>query len=114
MNRLDAMHNARTRDEARITGIRLFWWTVYAAAFGYVEAAVVVYIRKATGMTPGLDYRAIWIARGVPFNSAGIAAEMSRLGILRLEVTREIATLLLLAGALDDECDLVARGLRTK
>jgi hypothetical protein len=79
--------------------IRLFWWTVFAAAFGYVEAAVVVYLRRATGMAPGLDYPAIFAARQAPFHSAGIFAEIRRQGVLSLELGREIATLLLLLGA---------------
>src|SRR5882724_9262210 len=79
--------------------IKLFWWTVFAAAFGYVEAAVVVYLRRATHMAPGLDYPAIFAARQAPFHSAGIFAEMRRQGVLDLELGREVATLLLLLGA---------------
>src|SRR5438552_2677165 len=79
--------------------IRLFWWAVFAASFGYVEAAVVVYLRRATGMAPGLDYPAIFAARQAPFDSAGIFAEMRWQGVLPLEVGREIATMLLLLGA---------------
>ncbi len=78
---------------------RLAWWTLYAAAFGYVEALVVVYLRRLTGMTPGWDYRQIWAARGLPFSAASIFAEMHRQGVLHTEITREVATLLLLAGA---------------
>ena len=78
---------------------KIVWWTLYAAAFGYVEALVVVYLRRLTQMPPGLDYRQIWAARGLPFDSASVAAEMQRLGIYRTEYTREIATLALLLGA---------------
>jgi len=78
---------------------RLFWWTVFAAAFGYVETAVVVYLRRATGMAPGLDYPAIFQARDMPFHAAGIFGEMRRQGVLPIEFCREIATLLLLLGA---------------
>lgn len=77
----------------------LFWWTLYAAAFGYVEALVVVYLRRLTGMPSGLDYRQIWAARGLAFHAASIAGEMQRMGIYRTEYTRETATLLLLLGA---------------
>jgi hypothetical protein len=79
--------------------VRLFWWTVFAASFGYVEAAVVVYLRRATGMAPGLDYPAIFAARHAPFHSAGIFAELRRQGALDIEFGRELATLLLLFGA---------------
>ena len=78
---------------------RLGWWTLYAAAFGYVEALVVVYLRRLTGMPPGWDYPRIWAAHGLPFTSAAIFAEMARQGVLRTELTREAATLLLLLGA---------------
>ena len=77
---------------------RLFWWTLYAAAFGYVEALVVVYIRRLTGMAWGLDYHQLWAARHLPWNGPAIVAEMSRLGVYRTEYGREIATLLLLLG----------------
>ena len=66
---------------------RLAWWTLYAAAFGYVEALVVVYLRRLTGMPPGWDYPRIWAARGLPFTSATIFAEMARQGVLRTELT---------------------------
>ena len=75
------------------------WWTLYAAAFGYVEALVVVYLRRLTGMPPGWDYPHIWAARGLPFSSAAIFAEMARQGVLTTEFTREAATILLLLGA---------------
>lgn len=78
---------------------RLAWWALYAAAFGYVEAMVVVYLRKATGMAPGLDYRAIFAARNLDFDSAHILAEMQRHGVLGLELGREAATIVLLLGA---------------
>lgn len=78
---------------------KLFWWTLYALAFGYVEALVVVYLHRLTQMPPGLDYRQIWAARGLAFNAASVTAEMQRLGIYQTEYTREIATLLLLLGA---------------
>ena len=60
---------------------------------------MVVYLRRLTGMAPGWDYPHIWAARGLPFTSAAIFAEMARQGVLRTELTREAATLLLLLGA---------------
>jgi len=76
--------------------IRLFWWTLYAAAFGYVEALVVVYIRRLTHMGAGLDYHQLWTARHLAWNGPSILAEMRRLGLYQTEYGREIATLLLL------------------
>jgi hypothetical protein len=78
---------------------RIAWWTLFAASFGYIEAAVVVYIRRLTGMAPGLDYPAILAARGLSFRSPAILTEIERYGILPLELSREAATLLLLFGA---------------
>src|SRR5437879_1302705 len=78
---------------------RLFWWTVFAASFGYVEASVVVYLRRVTGMSVGLDYPAIFAARHTPFHPAGIFAELQRHGVLGIELGREAATLLLMVGA---------------
>jgi len=76
----------------------LLWWTLYAAAFGYVEALVVVYIRRLGAMPPGLDYPAIWASRHLAWNGAAILGEMRRLGVYGTEYGREIATLLLLFG----------------
>ena len=78
--------------------VRLLWWTLYAAAFGYVEALVVVYVRRLTHMPDGLDYAQIWAARGLSWNGAAIVQEMTRLGVRQTEYGREIATLLLLLG----------------
>ena len=78
--------------------VPLLWWTLYAAAFGYVEALVVVYIRRLTGMTSGMDYHQLWAARHLAWNGPAIIAEMGRLGVYQTEYGREIATLLLLLG----------------
>ncbi len=77
----------------------LVWWTVFGAAFGYTEAMLVVYLRRLMGMPPGWGYRQFYAARELPFSSASVFAEMARLGILRMEITREVATLVLLLGA---------------
>ena len=82
----------------KISRSRLLWWTLYAASFGYVEALVVVYIRRLGQMPPGGDYPAIWARHGQPWNGASIISEMHRLGVYETEYTREIATLLLLLG----------------
>ncbi len=84
---------------SRLLGRRgLLWWALYAAAFGYVEALVVVYVRRLTHMPDGLDYAQIWAARGLAWNGAAIVQEMTRLGVRQTEYGREIATLLLLLG----------------
>ncbi len=77
----------------------LAWWTVFGTAFGYTEAMLVVYLRRLMGMPPGWGFRQFYAARGLAFSSASVFAEMARLGILRMELTREVATLVLLLGA---------------
>lgn len=78
---------------------RIAWWTLFAAAFGYTEAVLVVYLRRLLGEAPALDYRQIFAAKGLPFSSSELSADMARHGVLRIEQAREIATLLLLVGA---------------
>ena len=77
---------------------RLAGWALFAVAFGVTEAVVAFYIRRTGGMTPSLDYAQVWAARGLPFTSATIEAELRRAGIWRAEQVREVGTLLLLAG----------------
>ncbi len=91
--------NRVERAERALPGPRLCWWVIFAAAFGCLEAVTVIYLRRATGMAPGLDYREIWTARGLAFHSAGILRELARQGVLQIELTREAATLLLLFSA---------------
>jgi hypothetical protein len=62
--------------------VRLFWLSLYAAAFGYLEGAVVVYLR------------AIYYPEGFGFPLL-LAADQ----IAAVEVGRELATLVMLLGA---------------
>jgi hypothetical protein len=78
---------------------RLFWWAVFAAAFGVTEAALVVYVRRLLGMPPGLDYAEIWAVRGLPLQSSTFLHEFRGRGLLGLELAREAGTILLLVGA---------------
>lgn len=78
---------------------RIAGWTVFAAAFGYTEAALVVYLRHLMGEGYGLDYRQIFALKHLNFSAPSIAADMARHGFLALERSREAATLLLLMGA---------------
>src|ERR1041384_3986001 len=94
--RIESLHPARF---VPLSWGRLIWWTLYAAAFGYVEAAVVTYLRRMSGMPEGLDYPAIWALRGIPFDSAHILGLLKHEGVLDAELGREAATLLLLFGA---------------
>ena len=78
---------------------RIFWWTVYAAAFGLTEAVLVVYVRRMLGMAPGLDYAQIWAGRGLTLTSDAFSTEFHREGLLKLETLREAGTIFLLVGA---------------
>jgi len=69
----------RTRLGARRLGIAAF----FGIAFGFVEAAVVVYLRAALGLAPGAEAKALF---PLPAN------------LLRIETIREVATVIMLAG----------------
>ena len=80
-----------------LTSLQLTSTGVFAAAFGFVEAVVVVYLRAASGLLPGyqgtvadtmhLSERFYWQPQTV--------AQLPQ-GLLTLEVFREGATLLML------------------
>lgn len=88
-----------TNHTARLPWGRILGWTVFAAAFGCTEAALVVYLRQLMGEGFGLDYRQVFALKHLDFSSSSVAADMARHGFLTLERSREVATLLLLAGA---------------
>lgn len=87
-----------TRQE-RPLWVRLFWWAVFGAAFGYLEAVIVVYLRRLIGVPPGSGYREILAAHNLTFRPSGIQEELRRHDLLPIEFSREISTLVLLAGA---------------
>jgi len=62
---------------------RLFQAAIFGIAFGFVEAAVVVYLRAATGLLPGPQAKVV----------AAIPASL-----LRIECFREAATMVMLFG----------------
>ena len=88
-----------TNQTVRLPWRRLLGWTLFALAFGYTEAALVVYLRQLMGEGFGLDYRQVFALKGLDFSSRSVSADMARHGFLTLERSREVATLLLLAGA---------------
>ena len=79
--------------------VKLFWWCVYATAFGVTEAALVVYVRKLLGWEPGLDYRELFAARGMTLDSGVFTRYFQEQGLLTVEWAREAGTILLLVGA---------------
>lgn len=81
-----------------LTGWQLLVGGVFAAAFGYVEAAVVVYIRASIGLLPGYHHTLTDVRR--------LSAHLYRQPILEIqmppalitiELFREAATMLMLA-----------------
>jgi hypothetical protein len=71
--------------------------TLFALAFGFVEAAVVVYLRAATGLLPGYAgtlSEVQRLGRGTPLNPAAITQFPPSL--LTVEVLREGATIVML------------------
>jgi hypothetical protein len=78
---------------------RLFWWTVFAAAFGVTESALVVYVRQLLGYPPGLDYAQIWAARGETLSLWAMSRELQERGLYPVEIAREAGTIFLLIGA---------------
>lgn len=78
---------------------RLLWYAIYAFAFGFVEAAVVVYLRRLMGMPVGLDYRAILAQRHLALTGANLTDVLRNAHLLEPELIREAATLVLLLGA---------------
>lgn len=86
----------------RRPGLQLSWATLgglalFAAAFGFVEAAVVIYLRAAVGLLPG------YMGTLSDVRKAGIAyQQVSSLNffprsLLAIEVCREAATVVMLA-----------------
>ena len=82
----------------RAFGIRLAGWTLFALGFGYTEAILVVYARRMLSMPPGLDYGEIFRLRGAGFDPAMFTQEFAQRGLYEVELIREGATLLMLAG----------------
>lgn len=84
------------RHPLEITAWQLMVVGLFATAFGFLEATVVIYLRAAAGLLPGYP--------GTLSDVAGIAPQAQLLreipqGLLRLEVFREAATMLILISA---------------
>src|SRR5215467_3658537 len=70
---------------------------IFAAAFGFVEATVVVYLRAATGLLPGYEGTlSDVIRRSGEFYRQSQALTQFPQSLLTLEVFREAATLVML------------------
>lgn len=81
------------RSSIAITKGQLIVAGVFASAFGFVEATVVVYLQAAAGLLPGYPATLRDLERLAP--QAQLLAEIPQ-SLLRLEVFREAATMLML------------------
>lgn len=71
---------------------------VFALAFGFVEAAVVVYLRAATGLLPGYQGTLTDVQRSAgEFYKQAEALRSFPQSLLTIEVLREAATMVMLA-----------------
>jgi hypothetical protein len=84
------------RKELLLNWRQLFTLSIFAVAFGFVEAAVVVYLRAAVGLLPGY----MGTISELQHSSQGYdqAASLSQFpqSLLRIEVYREAATIVML------------------
>lgn len=80
-----------------LAGWQLFYSGLFAIAFGFVEAVVVVYLRAAGGLLPGYHGTLDDVVRQAPDLNAQmqLAAQMPR-SLMTIEPVREGATILML------------------
>ena len=86
----------------RRTGLQLAWRqliliAIFAVAFGFGEAAVVVYLRAAVGLLPGFHGTLADVQRSAPeFYQQAESLNEFPPSLLTIEVLREAATMLML------------------
>jgi hypothetical protein len=85
------------RKPPAVSGRQLILLAVFAGAFGFVESALVIYIRAATGLLPGYH----GTLSDVRQSSAGIYKQEESISefpesLLTIEVLREAATMVML------------------
>ena len=87
----------------RRTGLQLSWRrlvlvAIFSVAFGFGEAAVVVYLRAAVGLLPGFHGTLAEVQRSAPeFYQQAESLNQFPQSLLTMEVLREAATMLMLA-----------------
>ena len=85
------------REKLPLIRRQLFLMAVFAGAFGFVEAAVVVYLRAATGLLPGyMGSLAQLRHSSLGYEQAKSLAQFPQ-GLLTIEMCREAATMVMLA-----------------
>jgi hypothetical protein len=70
--------------------------TLFAAAFGFVEASVVVYLRAATGLLPGYAESLADVRRSQEIYQPAISISQISHSLVTIEVCREAATMIML------------------
>jgi len=92
-----------TLASGRGTALQLGWrqlasLAIFSLAFGFGEAAVVVYLRAAVGLLPGLHGTLADVQRSAPeFYQQAEALKQFPPSLLTIEVLREAATMVMLA-----------------
>jgi hypothetical protein len=86
------------RNSLRISGQTLLAGGIFAVAFGFVEAAVVVYLRAAVGLLPGFQGTLADVRRlSAPLYRRPMAEIQIPNSLLTVELLREAATIVMLA-----------------
>lgn len=85
------------KEGLRISRETLIATALFGISFGFIEASVVVYLRAAAGLLPGLEGTLFDVARlsGDLYQQAQILREVPK-SLLRIEFFREITTLVVL------------------
>lgn len=85
------------RDGTGLSARQLAFTGVFAVAFGFLEATVVVYLRAASGLLPGYQVSLAEIARlsGQFYQQANAVKQLPQ-SLATLEVLREAATMIML------------------
>ncbi len=73
--------------------------TLFACAFGFVEAACVVYLRRLLHIPYGMDYRVFAASKGVALTNYSMSDMLAAQGLIGMERAREIATIVVLFAA---------------
>jgi hypothetical protein len=91
-----ATYFAFRRRELLLNGGRLTLIAIFAAAFGFVEAAVVVYLRAAVGLLPGYTGTLAELQRASPGYVQATSLSQFPQSLLTIEAYREAATMVML------------------
>jgi len=101
------------RRPLQLTRADLFYLALFGIGFGFVEAAVVVYLRAAAGMLPGYHGTLADVARLAGQTGAGVhldSVAQFPASLMTVELFREAATILMLVAV----AAVAARGRRER